>query len=356
MADEENDRTEQPTSRKLEKAREEGNVAKSQEIPTAVVLAAALIVFTYTGSWMYRSLSALMTDSFRAMATTEIETNSLLQTLAPFLFDGLVVLVPLMLATMIVGSASFIAQFGLLFSAKPVTPDLNRINPGSGVKRLFSFRAVFDAIKGSAKVILVGYIVYLALRNNMDLILGLAGMPVPTVVENICAIAMSIALRVIIALAVLAAVDYLYQRHVFMEGQKMTRQEIKDEFKNTEGDPKVKARIRRIQMDMAHRRMMQDVPKANVVITNPTEIAVALRYDRLRDAAPVVLAKGKGFIAQKIREKAEQHRIPIVEKKPVAQEIYKRCRIGDIIPVHLYQAIAEILAFIYNRNRQGGAA
>ncbi|MCZ7587089.1 MAG: flagellar biosynthesis protein FlhB [Deltaproteobacteria bacterium] len=356
MADHDQEKTEQPTSRKLEKAREEGQVAQSQEIPTAMVLAASLAVFVYAGGWMGLRLQDLLRRCFRDVASTDLRAETLLGTMIPFLQDAVIAILPLILAVLVFGTLAYVGQFGFVVSTKAITPDTKKIDPIAGFKRLFSVRSLFEAVKGLAKVGVIAAIVYAGIRGQMDAILGLAGLTPFQIVGELVAIAQSLTLRVVVALVLIAVIDYVYQRQHFMNKQKMTKQEVKDEFKNTEGDPKVKSRIRRIQMELAQKRMMQEVPKADVVITNPTHLAVALRYDRDKDDAPVVVAKGAGFVAQRIREKAREAGVPIIERREIARELYKRCKLGALIPAHLYQAVAEILAYIYSRKAKGHAA
>ncbi|MCL4234824.1 MAG: flagellar biosynthesis protein FlhB [Deltaproteobacteria bacterium] len=349
------EKTEQPTGRKLEKARESGSVIQSQEIPTVVVMATALTVFAAFGPWMGRRIIALMREAF-ITANANFTAETWLGAMLPFLLDTAILLAPIVAAVAVFGTLSYIAQFGFLASSEAITPDLNRLNPITGMGRFFSLRAFVDMIKGSAKVSAIGLIVYVAIRDDIGAYLDSAGQSPEALMALLWSSTFRMTVKVIIAMAVIAVIDYVYQRYDYLEKQKMTRQEVKDEFKNMEGDPKVKSRIRRLQVEMAQRRMMHEVPSADVVITNPTHVAVALRYDRGKDLAPVVIAKGRGFVALRIRAVAEASRIPILERPPLARELEKSCKLGASIPVHLYQAVAEILAYIYSLNRRQGAA
>lgn len=355
MADDQ-ERTEQPTQRKIDKAREEGNVVQSQEIPTVVVLGTAVATLAVVGSWMSGRMGDLMRASFGGFQTAgDISASTVAAFFWPYIVDTLILLTPVLAATAVFGTASYVAQFGFMMSTKAIAPDLQRLNPMSGFKRLFSFKAVFDTLKGTAKVVLIAIVAYLSIRSDWDAFIGLTGAEPASILAFFATAALRLAVRVVLVMAVLAIIDYVYQRWDFMEKHKMTKQEIKDEFKNTEGDPKVKSRIRRLQVEMAQRRMMAEVPKADVVITNPTHYAVALRYDRGKDAAPVVTAKGKNLVAQRIRALAEDNRVPIVERPPLARELYKSCKLGTSVPVHLYQAVAEVLAYVYGLNRRRAA-
>ncbi len=354
MADD-TEKTEQPTGRKLEKAREGGSVIQSQEVPTVVVMTTALAVFAAFGPWMGRRIIDITREAFIA-ADADFTAETWLGAMIPFLFETALLLAPVVVAVAIFGTLSYVAQFGFLASSEAITPDLNRLNPVTGMSRFFSLRAFADMLKGSAKVAAIGLIVYFSIRDDIGAFLDSSGQGAEGIMAILWDSTFGMTVKVIIAMAVIAVIDYVYQRYDYLEKQKMTRQEIKDEFKNMEGDPKVKSRIRRLQVDMAQRRMMHEVPKAEVVVTNPTHVAVALRYDRGKDFAPVVIAKGKGFVALRIREIAEAHRIPILERPPLARELEKSCKLGASIPVHLYQAVAEILAYIYSLNRRRGAA
>ncbi|MCB1154939.1 EscU/YscU/HrcU family type III secretion system export apparatus switch protein, partial [bacterium] len=260
MADEDQEKTEQPTAKKLEKAREDGNVVQSQEIPTVVVLGASLLVFAYAGTWMWQRAIGLTQDIFRRGIHLEIEPESLMSVLSPYAFDMALMVAPLILAIAIAGSASYVGQFGFLVSTKAITPDITKINPISGFKRLFSLKAIFDAVKGSAKIVIIGAIAWGFIEDRLPQLLMISGMEPQQIISQFWLLAQALTMRVVAALLILAIVDFLYQKYDFTERQKMTKQEIKDEFKNTEGDPKVKSRIRRIQMEMAQKRMMQEVP------------------------------------------------------------------------------------------------
>ncbi|MCB9488997.1 MAG: flagellar biosynthesis protein FlhB [Deltaproteobacteria bacterium] len=353
-SEDDQEKTEQPTAKKLEKAREEGQVAQSQEIPTVVVLGVSLLVFVYAGFWMWQRAIALTQDIFRRGLLLEIEPQSLMSVLSPYALDMALMVSPLILAIAIAGSASYVGQFGFLVSTKAITPDISKINPVSGFKRLFSLKAIFDAVKGSAKIIIIGAIAWSFVQDRIPALLMLSGMEPGQIMSVFWQLAQALTMRVVGALLILAIIDYLYQKYDFTERQKMTKQEIKDEFKNTEGDPKVKSRIRRIQMEMAHKRMMQEVPKADVVITNPTHFSVAIRYDKETGDAPVVVAKGADLVAFKIREIAGDNGVPILERKELARELYKVCKLGQAVPMRLYQAVAEVLAYVYRLNDRKG--
>ncbi len=354
--DDQQDKSESPTARKLSQAREEGSVAQSQEIPTVAILAASVIVFIYSGGWIWSHLESILAMSYSSLGTTEILPETLLQVVTPYIWQAIKALLPLFIVLMIVGVSSYLAQFGFLVSTKAITPSLKKLNPISGIKKLFGVKSLFETIKGIAKIILVALIVYYVIKSQMQRMMGLTELDPHSIFIQFWDVSYMIVVRVMIALAVLAVIDYTYQKYTYLKQQKMTKQEVKDEFKNTEGDPKVKSRIRRIQMEMAQRRMMQEVPKADVVITNPTHFAVALRYRQGIDPAPVVTAKGKGLIALQIRKEAERADVPVIERKPLARSLYDRCRLGDQIPGDLFRVVAEVLAFIFTTKSHRGTA
>jgi flagellar biosynthesis protein FlhB len=354
--DDQQDKSESPTARKLSQAREEGSVAQSQEIPTVAILAASLLVFIYSGGWIWSHLKSILAMSFRSLTTTEILPDTLLLVVTPYIWLAIKALLPFFIVLMIVGVSSYLVQFGFLVSTKAITPSLKKLNPISGIKKLFSVKSLFETIKGIAKIILVALIAYYVIKSQMQRMMGLTELDPDSIFLQFWDVSFMIVVRVMIALAILAIIDYTYQKYTYLKQQKMTKQEVKDEFKNTEGDPKVKSRIRRIQMEMAQRRMMQEVPKADVVITNPTHFAVALRYRQTIDPAPVVTAKGRGLIALKIRKEAERAGVPVIERKPLARSLYDRCRLGDQIPADLFRVVAEVLAFIFTTKSHRGTA
>jgi flagellar biosynthetic protein FlhB len=245
-----------------------------------------------------------------------------------------------------------VIQVGFLFSWEPLTPKLSKLNPLEGMKRLVSLRSLTEMVKFVAKVVLVGIVVYTVVRKEIPFMMPLAGQSIQDIGSYICTTILRIMLRTSWVLLVLAILDYAYQRWEFEKGLRMTRQEIKDEHKQSEGDPLVKSRIRRVQREWARRRMMEAVPQADVVITNPLQLAIAIAYENDTMVAPQVLAKGAGPVAVRIREIARSYGIPIVENKPLARALFKDVDLGQQIPAALYKAVAEVLAYVYRlKNR-----
>jgi flagellar biosynthetic protein FlhB len=240
-----------------------------------------------------------------------------------------------------------VVQVGWEFSAKPMQPKLSKMNPINGFKRIFSKDSLFELVKSIVKVGVIIYIAYSSLRDQANDIYILYDLDLNRAVALVGNLIINVGLKISFVYLIVALVDYIYQKHKFNEDMKMTKQEVKDEYKNTEGDPQIKGRQRRKMQEVSQKRMMQDVPKADVVITNPTHLAVALQYDASTSPAPVVLAKGEDFLAQKIKDIARENHIEIVENKPLARMLYHNVDVGAQIPPELYQAVAEVLAAVY---------
>ncbi|MGV8078690.1 MAG: flagellar biosynthesis protein FlhB [Syntrophales bacterium] len=341
------ERTERATPRKREEARKKGQVARSREVVSAAVLSACLICFYFQSSGVMERLMSMMRSSFRRSTVFTLSADTVPALFAQTVLEMLILLAPFFLTVVLAGLAANAFQVGFRITAESVTPKLSKINPLEGFKRLFSLQSVMELVKSVIKLAIIGFVAYLSVRSELPHLVPLMDQSVPDIVRFMGRVSFRILGTTCVILAVLAVLDYAYQRWEHERNLRMSRQEIKDETKETEGDPLIKSRIRRIQQEMARRRMMAAVPKADVVITNPTHLAVALRYDPERMAAPTVVAKGKGFLAATIREVAERHGVPVVENKPVAQVLYKMVDVSGIIPENLYKAVAEILAFVY---------
>ncbi len=244
-----------------------------------------------------------------------------------------------------------VLQVGFMFSTESIQPKIDKISPSKGFQRLFSVRSIAEMIKGILKICIIAGVAYLVIRKEIVNLIPLADQSIWGMLTYLGRVCFHILLATTVVLVFLAALDYAYQRWEFEKSIRMTKQEIKDEFKNTEGDPMIKARIRRIQREMARKRMMAEVPKATVVVTNPTHLAVAIRYEHATMNAPVVVAKGADIIAEKIREIAKENDIPIVENKPLAQVLYKIVKLNHAVPENLYKAVAEVLAFVYEQKK-----
>ncbi|MCD6292002.1 MAG: flagellar biosynthesis protein FlhB [Deltaproteobacteria bacterium] len=344
-------KTEKATGKKLGKSREEGQVAKSQEVGSAFILIGGLAYLFFAGSQFLSVPSKFMRyifqDAMRLEVNPEMVYNLLLLTIRQMFF----LLMPFMLLLVFVGLAANLMQVGFKITPKAMQPKLSKLNPISGFKSKFlSLKPLVELVKSCLKIGVLGYIAYSVYRQNFAGFFSLINQPVGIILTFIAKIAFQILWRCGLLMLLLAFFDYLYQRWDFMENQKMSKQEVKDEMKQSEGDPQVKSRIRSMQMSAARQRMMQEVPKADVVITNPTHIAVALLYDQDGSEAPLVVAKGAGMIAEKIKKVAREHGVPVVENKALARLIFKTVELNQMIPETLYQAVAEVLAYIYRRD------
>lgn len=341
------EKTEKPTNKRREEARKKGNVAKSPEVSSAFVLMAALGVFWLASGWMGGHIIAITREIFSSAGTyrlTDGASRIFLWTV--FLRIGLTLL-PLVLAVMVAGAAGNIIQIGFLLTGEPMAFNLSKLDPISGMKKLFSLRSFAEVLKSLLKMSFIGVVSYLVIRGELDRIPLLVHSGVAEILRFTSVVSLKIIFFSGLALIVLAAIDYPFQRWQHEEGIKMTKQEVKDENKQQEGDPLIKSRIRSTRMEMARRRMMAAVPKADVIITNPTELAIAIQYESGRMVAPQVTAKGAGYVAARIREIAKAHQVPMVEHKPLARTLYKSVDVGEVIPQELYQAVAEILAYVY---------
>jgi len=265
-----------------------------------------------------------------------------------------VLVFPLFLAALFVSLLVNYLQVGFVLSAESVQPKFSKIDPIQGFGRLFSIRSLVELVKNIFKIAIVGFAVYIIMRGEAERFVLLVDQSVWGILLYICGVSFKIILSVCLVLIVLAALDYAYQKWEFEKELRMTKQEIKDESKQSEGDPLIKARIRRLQREAARKRMMANVPKADVVITNPTHLAVALLYDQEKMSAPTVVAKGADFIAQNIKDIARKHHVPIVNNKPLAQVLYRKVDVDEIIPANLYRAVAEVLAFVYGMKMKRG--
>ncbi|MBW2169003.1 MAG: flagellar biosynthesis protein FlhB [Deltaproteobacteria bacterium] len=341
------EKTEPATPKRRQEAREKGQVAQSREISSTLVLLSGLGFFALSGSWMFLNLSEFMGGIFQNINSLRFDGSSVYPFLLEVLQRVFMILMPLMLLVLIAGIAANLLQVGFLFTGKPLVPKLSKLNPINGIKKLFSLRSLVELVKSVFKLLFVGGIAFLLLKGELETIPSLMQMGVGDILSFIGRVAFKIRFYTCLALIILAALDYAYQRWQHEKDLKMTKQEVKDELKQREGDPIVKAMIKIVEGEMSQRRMREMIPEADVVITNPTNLAIALKYTAEGMMAPRVIAKGAGFIAERIKEIAREKGIPIIENKPLAQTLFKVVGIGDFIPVNLYRAVAEILAYVY---------
>lgn len=347
MAEEDDSqKTEEPTDRKLRKAREKGQVAQSQEVKTWAVL--------FGGAAGLFFLAPMIADNLRMMMRTFIENphaievgfNHLHLVFADVALDLLLILGPLFLLLLVLAIAGNVVQFGLMFAPEKVKPDPSKISLLKGVKRMFSMRSLVEFTKGVLKLLVVGavgFLLALPLLNDITLVPEFS---IGAILDRVDAIAIRIVVGALAVMSVIAVIDWMYQKHAFTKQMRMSKQEVKDEHKQSEGDPQVKARIRRLRQERAQRRMMAAVPEADVVITNPTHYAVALSYKMEEMTAPRLVAKGIDTLAFKIREVAEFHDVPVVENPPLARALYAAVELDEEIPPEHFRAVAEVIGYV----------
>ncbi len=348
------EKTEEPTSKKLNDARKDGKVAKSKELTAAFELITLFLVLKIFTSFIYNgfltSFQFVYTRIPEFLESNAKEMSSF--AMSSFLFTIIVESFKIVLPFFVFGfTICFLAnvlQFGFKATSKPLQPKPDKFNPINGFKRILSKESFFELIKSIVKLGVIAYVAYISVRKNSDELFVLYDIPLMQAIILCGQVIVDAGLKIALVYLIVGIADFIYQKHKFHEEMKMTKQEVKDEYKNTEGNPEIKGRQRQRMREASRRRMMQDVPTADVVITNPTHLAVALKYDAEISKAPIVVAKGEDFLAMKIREAAKEHHIEIVENKPLARMLYANVDIGQEIPQELYQAVAEVLAMVYN--------
>jgi len=345
------DRTEEPTPRKLREAKEKGRVARSPDLSGALILLGGVLALKLWGHYPLRALY-----EFTRGALGNLDAGTLgVREIYTYFGGGWLFLIkattPVIGGLVVIAFLANVMQTGFVFSGDPLTLKPDRLNPVEGMKKLLSKRGLMRLLASLFKVSVVGLVAYFTIRGQFGVYTELVGIGINEIIAFVMECTFVLALRIGLALLALAILDFTYQRWQYRQDLKMTKQEVRDELKRMEGDPLTRNRRRRLQRELALQRMMHAVPDADVVVTNPTELAVALRYEASTMTAPSVVAKGKGLIAQRIREIAEENNVPIVERRPLAQALYRMCDVGDQIPVQLYQAVAEVLAFVYELNR-----
>ena len=348
MADDSDlEKTETPTSRRLERAREEGDVPRSRELGTATLLIAASVGLSMSGEQIIGQITAILTSSMRFDRSLAFDLPRLMDVQAAQVLQMFVVLAPLAGILILVALLSPALSGGWLFSVQSLTPNLGRMNPMSGLGRMFSARSLVELLKAVGKTLIVGAIAYLVMRNHYDAIIGLIGESTKQGLQHVGSLIIVCLISISSGLIVITAIDVPYQLRSYSNKLKMTRQEVIQESKEANGNPQIKAKIRSQQREMARRRMMSKVPTADVVITNPSHYAVALKYVEGRMNAPVVLAKGTDLVAARIREIAAEHHIPVMEAPPLARALCTHAELNTQIPEALYTAVAEVLAYVF---------
>lgn len=344
------EKTEKATPKKLEEARKEGQVARSTDVVTAFMLLGLFvglkICVGYIGNGFLQQFHKVY-SSISAVTADEVTKNTMIEWVRSEIGEITLIAAPLMIVAVVVAVVFNLAQVKWKPTAKPLKPKPGKINPLKGMKKLFSKDKIMELLKSVAKVGVLSYVVYDTLKDEYGLLFQFYRYEIGEAILTIGNLVINIGIKIAACFLAIAAVDYFYQKRKFAEDMKMTKQEIKDEFKNSEGDPQIKGKIRAKMREASQRRMMDSVPDADVVITNPTHLAVALKYDREASQAPIVVAKGADYVAQKIKDIARDNNVEIVENKPVARMLYYNVDLDQEIPPELYQAVAEILAYVY---------
>lgn len=341
------EKTEKATPKKKQDSRKKGQVAKSQDLTGAMILLAGFLGLLAFGGFMRERLVLLFTDVFHHRLMTDVTQENVMTMLGDYSIQILILLAPIFLVAVVMAVIANVSQVGFLLTGDPLKLQFSKLDPIKGFKNIFSMRSLVEFLKSLLKLVVIGYLVYSTIWGARGDIISLGHISVQDVFSYTAQITMNLGLKIAVALFVLAVLDYIYQRFDFEKNLRMSKQDIKDEYKKMEGDPLIKGKIRERQRRMALQRMMQEVPKADVIITNPTHFAVALKYDGSQMEAPQIVAKGQDYMALRIKEIAKEHGVVTIENKPLARALFHRAEIGDVIPADLFQAVAEVLAYVY---------
>jgi flagellar biosynthetic protein FlhB len=351
MAEDRGDKTEPATPKRKEEARKKGQIAVSRDLSTAVILLSGIGLLAALVPVGVRNMTEMTRQGLTLSFPLEFYNGMSIEQVHAIVMHAATTVVtlcfPIVVGILLMGSGAALLQTGLLWRADAIGPDVERINPIKGLSRLVSLRSVMELVKGLLKIAIVTGVALWVARNDLLQIPGLIEFDIGTALHVTGGLSLKVSLAVAGAIAVLAGLDYCYQRYEWERSLRMSKQEVKEEHKAAEGDPLIKSRVRAVQREMTKKRMMAAVKTADVVITNPTHLAVALKYDTAAMGAPMVVAKGAGLVAERIRELARHHGVPVVEQRFVARTLFKLVEIGQEIPNELYRAVAEILALVY---------
>ena len=345
-------KTEDPTPKRLMDAKKKGQVVTSREITSFLLLMLLALMVTAFADDIASGVSRVLTPLIEKPDLIPMDIGGVASIFRTTTIGILLVIILPLAASVIVSVVANYAQHGNIWTAEPLKPKLNRISPLAGFKRIFSLRSVVEFLKGIIKIIIVGVGAYYATRSDLATLKSLPSGQFNDILEFIILLISKMMIAVCIAMFFIAVIDYAYQYYEFIKQNKMSRQEIKDEFKQQEGDPQIKQRLRQLRMERAQNRMMQAVPESDVIITNPTHFAVALRYDQNTMQAPMVVAKGADFVAQKIRELAEENDVPLVRNPPLARALFDNTEIEEEVPLDHYKAVAEVISYVYKLKRK----
>lgn len=341
------EKTEPATPKKREEQRKKGQVAKSMELPGAIILLLVFLTFSMFSGYMQERFLRLFKVTFTDYLLIDTTIPNVISLFGNLMLDGLLLIAPIFLISMLAAVLSNYLQIGIMFTGDPLKMKFSKINPLEGFKRLFSPRALVDFLKSVFKMTIVGLVVYQTIWKERGNMLLLGSVPLKETASYVADLAVNLGVKIGMILVVLAIFDYMYQKYDYEKNLRMSKQDIKDEYKKSEGDPLIKGKIRERQRRMAMQRMMQEVPKADVIITNPTHFAVAIKYDAKEMAAPRVVAKGTDYVALRMKEIGKEHGIVLMENKPLARALHSQVEIGQAIPADLFQAVAEVLAYVY---------
>jgi flagellar biosynthesis protein FlhB len=341
------EKTEKATPKKRQDAKKKGQTAKSQDVNTAVILLAVFLFLTFSASYVGNIVFNLFHHTFEQYMLMDLTENTVQVITLDLMKELALLLGPIMLVALVAGVFSNYVQVGAMFTTEPLQPKLEKIDPIKGFKRIFSMRAIVELLKSILKISFIGGITFVILYWRIDEVLSLSFKSASDSLTTMASLAVQMGIAASLALLFLSILDYLYQKYDFEKNIRMSKQDLKDEHKNMEGDPLIKSKIKQRQREMAMRRMMQEVPQADVVITNPTHFAIALKYDENKMDAPYVVAKGVDYVAQKIKYIAKENDVIMVENRPLARSLYDSAEIGDSVPEEFFKAVAEILAYVY---------
>jgi len=347
------DKTEKATPKKKQDARKKGQVVKSQDVTAAVGLLLLFLFLYFTGPMMIEGIFGFLHQAFEKNILIEtVTTDTVMQMYTDSLKEMALIILPFMAIAVVAGIAGNFMQFGFLFTMEPMKLDLKKMDPIKGIKKIISVRAIVNLIKSLLKISFIGTVTTVIIWMNIEEVLSLSFQSPWDTLTTVAKLTGLMGIAASITLLVISLIDYIYEKYEYEKQLKMSKQDIKDEYKNAEGDPKIKSKIKQRQREMAMRRMMQEIPDADVVITNPTHYAIALKYDDQNMEAPKVVAKGTDYVAQKIKLIAKENDVVMVENRPLARAMYDQVEIGQQVPEEFFKAIAEILAYVYRIKRK----
>lgn len=352
-APDDSQKTEEPTSRKLEEARKKGQVPLSREVNNWLMILAGTLLIATTSDSLFSNLTDVMKGFIEHSYAFPGGVEGLTVMLSQTAWDVFLILAMILLALMVAAAAGPLGQIGPLFAPEKIKPDWSKISPIKGFGRLFSMNSMMEFLKGVLKLALIALIGFLIVQPYFDSLDHLLGLSFIEFLAELKTIVLQMLTGILVVLFIIAAADLVYQRYQHYKQMRMTKQEVKDEYKQSEGDPHVKARLRQLRSEKARQRMMQNVPRADVIITNPTHYSIALQYDPETMEAPLCLAKGVDEIAMKIREVAKEHKIIIVENPPLARALYATVEIDETIPPDQYKAVAEVISYVFKLRKSG---